>query len=112
MAQRAKVVQLSDHRRSEPEPEKKRMFSDDNVTRIIEALKQEIQAQLKDHHSYLRALVEEAYLDLHKSAKGMKKDIATLRRELAEMRTESTTAKAVEAGKLALIHKDNTKERA
>lgn len=99
---RKKITVLDLHRRPEPEPEKKPMFSDDAVTRIIEALKAETAMQLRDHHDYLRALVQEVYLDLYKSAKGMKKDIATLRRELAELRTE---AKAIQDGTVTVIRK-------
>ena len=72
------------------------MFPDDTVARITEALKQEIQTQLKDHHDYLRALVQEAYLDLHKSSKKMESGIKKLRTELDALRGAET--KAVEAG--------------
>ena len=112
--ERRKKFTILESHRPEPKPEKKGMFSDDTVARITEALKQEIQAQLRDHHGYLRALIEESYLDLHKSAKGMKKDIATLRRELAELRTDAAEAKALASGSnVELITKrTKAKERA
>ncbi len=105
IARRGKIIQLSDHRR-EPEPNKEAKMStlsDFQISQMVAALKAETEVQLRDHHDFLKALVEAVYGDLFKM---MKKEIAKVRRELAELRAEFGTAKAVDDGKVAIIRKE------
>ena len=96
MAQRAKVIRLSDHRKPEPEVKTVTTFTDYQIKQMVEALREETRVQLEEHHGFLKALISEAYSDLYRSTKTMRKEIQRLRDELAELRGAET--KAVEAG--------------
>ena len=105
---RKKVVILELHR-PEPKAEPKTMstLTDFQITRMIAVMREEMSTQLRDHHGFLKALISEAYSDLYRSTKAMKKEIQRLRAEVAELRGAET--KAMDGGTVTSIVRKQTR---
>ena len=100
MAQRAKVVRLSDHRKPEPEVKTVTTFSDHQIKQMVE----ETRRQLDDYRGFMSELLTQLIGSVQAD---IKKAIRKVRAEVDAARTDAAEAKAIASGGVAVIRKQD-----